>query len=237
MSEQHKSQKEPLTEDIIIGSKKISAAELRKFFKKELGPYVYNEKIGELNFTHLMGNRKGKTLKSILDEYSSYKADKDKKIVKPTLEEIANNRLSGDIKANLLGFVAFLRAEKISPGFGGGRWWVAKHKGKAICHISIDNQNYTLQITSFTRPWFADYDKYIANKDLIQFIWDNIQIPTCTGCKGRQNATILGKQFKAVCNCAGMVVKNPDSTKIEHLKKLALIIKQYIADLTAANKG
>ena len=59
--------KEPLTEDIVIGSRKISAVEFRKFFKKTLGE-DYEKHPVVRNVIKLSASYKGKTLKAILDE-------------------------------------------------------------------------------------------------------------------------------------------------------------------------
>jgi len=64
---QEKSEKEPLTEDTIIGSRKISAVEFRRFFKKTLGedyekhPIVHS--VIKVSFYH-----KGKSLREIIEE-------------------------------------------------------------------------------------------------------------------------------------------------------------------------
>ena len=56
--------KEPLTEDTIIGSRKISAVEFRKFFKKTLGEdYEKYPVVG--NVIKVSLNHKGKPLKRL----------------------------------------------------------------------------------------------------------------------------------------------------------------------------
>ena len=66
---QDKIEKEPLTEDTVIGSRKISAVEFRKFFKKTLGDdyekYPIIHHVIRVSFYH-----KGKSLKDIIEECS-----------------------------------------------------------------------------------------------------------------------------------------------------------------------
>jgi hypothetical protein len=62
-----KEKKEPLTEDTVIGSRKIPAVEFRKFFKKTLGE-DYEKHPVVRNVIKLSANHKGKSLKTILDE-------------------------------------------------------------------------------------------------------------------------------------------------------------------------
>ena len=62
-----KVKKEPITEDTIIGSRKISAVEFRKFFKKTLGE-DYEKHAVVRNVIKVSLNHKGKALKEIIDE-------------------------------------------------------------------------------------------------------------------------------------------------------------------------
>ena len=62
-----KAVKEPLTEDTVIGSRKITATEFRKFFKKTLGD-DYEKNPVAWNVIKMSLNYKGKTLGEILEE-------------------------------------------------------------------------------------------------------------------------------------------------------------------------
>ena len=59
--------KESLAEDTVIGSRKITAAEFRKFFKKMLGD-DYEKNPVAWNVIKVSSNHKGKTLKEIIEE-------------------------------------------------------------------------------------------------------------------------------------------------------------------------
>lgn len=59
--------KAPLTEDTVIGSRKITAAELRKFFNKTLGDDFEKNPIVR-NVIKVSLNYRGKTLKEIIEE-------------------------------------------------------------------------------------------------------------------------------------------------------------------------
>ena len=62
-----KTKKEPLTEDTVIGSRKIAAVEFRKFFKKTLGD-DYEKYPVVHNVIKVSLNHKGKTLQEIIEE-------------------------------------------------------------------------------------------------------------------------------------------------------------------------
>ena len=80
-----------------------------------------------------------------------------------------------------------------------------------------------------------DYDKYIDDDKLKEFIWNNVSAPLCPGigraCGGRQNVTILGRKYDAICGCWPLNVKNPSDITLECSKKLILVIKNFILDL------
>ena len=65
-----KTKKEPLTEDTVIGSRKITAVEFRKFFKKTLGDDYEKNPVAR-NIIKVSLNYKGKTLREILEECDS----------------------------------------------------------------------------------------------------------------------------------------------------------------------
>ena len=222
---------EKLTPETVIGEGKILAKDLKKFFVQELGSYVYNEKVGTLNITHIMGNFKGRTLKSIVDEFSN-EEEKDKKVVRETAEEVAAEYLSGENLENFMNFATFLRSNKITP----------KHRertsfrNKAVCRIGggfgIEKENWAVSFSHFTREkWFTNIDEIITDPELIKFIHDHVNPPGCAGCGGRKNMTLLGKQFDAVCNCYGVGISKPNAEDVEQLKKLILVIKDAIVNL------
>ena len=62
-----KIKKEPLTENTVIGSRKISAVEFRKFFKEKLGEDYEKHPVVH-NVIKVSLNHKGKTLKEIIEE-------------------------------------------------------------------------------------------------------------------------------------------------------------------------
>ena len=76
--------KEPLTEDTVIGSRKISAIEFRKFFKKTLGE-DYEKYPVVHNVIKVSLNHKGKTLREIIEECYNPTGNK-------SLEEILTER-------------------------------------------------------------------------------------------------------------------------------------------------
>ena len=105
--------KEPLTEDTIIGSRKITAAEFRKFFKKTLGEDYEKYTIAK-NVIKMSLNHKGKKLKEILEE--SYNPTGSKSL-EDILAEDRFNIISTPDKAFIIAFDKALN--EVGYDFGG----------------------------------------------------------------------------------------------------------------------
>ena len=112
-AEHGKTKKELLTEDTIIGSRKITATEFRRFFKETLGedyekyPVAHNVIKGSLNY-------RGKTLKEILEE--CYNPPKDKNLGE-LLAESRFNLISETDKSFIIAFDKAMNG--IGYDFGG----------------------------------------------------------------------------------------------------------------------
>jgi len=182
------------------------------------------------------------TIQQILMMYKKRKDDNDK-LGKPKIEEIALGLLDVDNLETLTDFLDFLKENKLTPQWQSTNSWKCNYKNKAVCHIKLDESKKSWEIrhSHFTREdWFNDYEKYITDEKLKTYILDNIKDPANVcgrGCKGKQNKTILGKKFDAVCNCWPLQIKNPQGDNLECEKKLITVIKTVIADFTAAKKA
>ena len=166
------------------------------------------------------------------------------KAVKPKIEDVAVEIITGDNLKNLMDFLEFLRDNKLTPRWQSSNSWKVTYKNKSVCYVNLLEREgfWMIRHSQFTREkWFTDYDKYITDAVLKEFILDNINAPLCgqRNCWGwfRNNITILGKQFDKVCNCWPLTLKNPEGAALECSKKLILVIKNFIADLAAANKA
>jgi hypothetical protein len=87
-----------------------------------------------------------------------------------------------------------------------------------------------------------DYEKYITDDSLKQFVWNNLHTspspsPNCIrrGCTGIQSINIFGIEHKSVCGCVGVSIQNPNGAELENIMKLVIIIKQLINDYATAN--
>ena len=163
---------------------------------------------------------------------------------KESIVDTAKSILDDSKLNNLREFNDFLASIKLTPrDTKSGGTWAVKYKNKAVCHIRLnDNEkSWNISFTHFTREnWFVDYGQYITDSNLKQFVWDNLHTspspnPNCIkrGCTGIQSINILGKEHNSVCRCVGVRVQNPNGAELDRSKQLVLTVKQYIADLTA----
>jgi len=233
--------KEPLTNDTVIGSRKIAAAEFRKFFKHVLGD-DYEKYPLAWDVIKMSSFHNGKSLKEIIDGCLNPKEQKIPEIIileyqkkhKPKIEAVIPYILDGDMQKIALDFAAFLKASKISLRWQTWNRWVAICKGTAICGVELSqskvNASYPKDIFWSIHPHLKninEYENFIVNEGWQHFIWDNIRL--CDSCrppaKCRKEWTILGKRFTNIC--VGFVarhnrlnINNPDETTVQRMKKL-----------------
>jgi hypothetical protein len=217
-----KMKNEPLTEDTVISSRKISAVEFRKFFKKTLGE-DYEKYPVVHNVIKVSLNHKGKTLKEIIEECHN-------PIGRKSLAEIlAEDRFGFISKLDKAFIIAFDKAlNEVGYDFGGtiygNRDIMAIVYGKTDtktrpcpARIHIDNDgNICLRLYLHK---VDDHRQYIENAPIrIKEIFTN-DIGNCCGCnlkdgkcKCTKTYTVGGRLFnKCYFNIANTAVENiPD---------------------------
>jgi len=147
---------------------------------------------------------------------------------KPKIRDVALNHLEGDVLKNFLNLLDFLQSIKLTARWHTHNSWSVNHKGKKICYIQLrKEQTWTIQHNGL---FIEDYDRYILDDELKEFVWDNVRYPICApNCCGK-NMTIMGKQFDTVCYCWPFLQDNLDGTALEHLKSIIEIRKDIITD-------
>ena len=159
-----------------------------------------------------------------------------------TIVDVAEDMLDNDKLVHLRELTDFLISIKLTPrDTKSGGTWVVKYKNKSVCHIRLNGNEHSWNISfsHFTREkWFVDYDKYFTDNELLKFISDNFHSapspnPNCIKrkCGGMSNKTIFGNRYEALCACVGCRIENPSGAELKNIKKLVNIIKQYISDL------
>ena len=147
------------------------------------------------------------------------------------IENVINEKLTGDAQKNALDFVAFLQANdlKIEPNgddFGG--WAVGGVVGDSLGFMLING------VAEVPGPWtiwfnscdFGDAD--LVSDDLKETVWANTSI--CGKCHanwetcGGDDRIIFGRKFERLCH-SPLMFNNPDAGTLENMQKLMLILK------------
>jgi hypothetical protein len=166
----------------------------------------------------------------------------EQKAVKPKIEDVAGDYLSGDKLQELLGFAAFLRDNKLTPRWQSVNSWSVKYKNKLVCYVKINAHfgeayvegSWFVSHSNFTREkWFGGYEDFMTDEAVKNFVLDNIQAPVCAekGCQGVRDKVIFGKKFDAVCNCWCLRLQNLSGEPLELEKRLVLSIRDFIGTL------
>jgi len=164
------------------------------------------------------------------------------KELKPKAEVIANEIKNRDDYNNFMKFFDFLKDNKLTPRWQSVNKWSVNYKSKLICHISINllmgsgahDDGWRVSNNGFIKGLLVnEYDKYIINDKLKEFIWDNIKFPPCSckpDCKGMQDIAIMGRQFGNVCRCWPISFKNPSEDRLAYSKDWIIAVKNFITD-------
>ncbi|MCL2546921.1 MAG: hypothetical protein FWE06_06970 [Oscillospiraceae bacterium] len=147
------------------------------------------------------------------------------KNTRPQIEDIAGKALVGERLDNLLNFVTWLRANKISPAWATKNNWMVSVKGKRTCYIRVSQLDGI-----FTGSWWVSFscegladENLIADERIKEIVWSNVRTcKVCNSCFPGGNKTILGKEMERVCGLAAPDFWNPDAEEIECAKQLIL---------------
>jgi len=163
------------------------------------------------------------------------------KNARPKIEDVINDVLCRDTLKNAEDFIAFLRANKMSPRWASTNSWVVLHKKQHICYIRISGAAHYHNLGSGS--WHISYVNYghtnlvgytyehwpnMTDEDFKAMIWNNIKnCRKCYNCTPGNSVTVLGKQFNNVCH-SWLTIKNPDIDTLTCAKKIVIMRKNAI---------
>ena len=148
--------------------------------------------------------------------------------IKPKPEEMILELLDGEVKETALEFVAYLRANKLTPRYSSVNSWNVSYKGKMLCYIKIIDRtekstwNIAFRLEEFNREFSKRFKKAIQEN-----------LKPCTAClkacpKG-VNLTAFKKEIKNVCRGWPIQFENPNANTLEHVKELMEYRKNLIS--------
>ena len=161
---------------------------------------------------------------------------------RPKIEEVIPLIITDDKRHTALGFVAWLRENKMSSSWAGyHNAWNSNCKGKNICKIELgknelDENNWS--ITLILRH-FDDYENIIIEEGLQDLIWSMLIKCIHHQKKGECEAkcrthnrdlsrTVLGRYFEELCRNSNVTrfrisTGNPNKETVAKIKKLILL--------------
>lgn len=155
------------------------------------------------------------------------------KTIRPKIEDALAGVLEGERLAHALDFVAYLRANKMSPAWASANSWAVNYKGQRVCYIRAYGVQHWHRLDAGC--WHispnGEYNDDIETLGdaLKESIWAGVRYcDNCCNCGPGRHAVILGKDFDNVCHM-NFVFTNPDDTALECAKKLVDVRKSAIA--------
>ena len=170
--------------------------------------------------------------------------------LRPKIEDVIPLLVDKNNQQTALDFVAWLRENKMSPGWGGihGQW-NSNYKGRVICKVSPGDQWWGC--TLFL-PNIEKYEDIILSENLQNFVWDNVifcvyapnidrpanapkikHLATmgwpCMKASCAISVTICGKVFDYKCGNGTFrfyQFDNPNEAEIAAIKRLIQLEKQ-----------
>lgn len=167
------------------------------------------------------------------------------KKAKPQIEDVVGDYIDGDNLKNLLDFIEFLKANKLTPRFQVVNSWLVRYKNKNICYIKMFDCNGYWRPPCPPYMWTVfpnfcpdEFEKYVKDDDMKELILNNIHDHKCReNCTGYVNKTLFGKKFDRICFCHSIRIYNPGGAELECLKRFILVLKTINADLEKARQN
>ena len=147
---------------------------------------------------------------------------KEQKKIKPKIEDRITKCFAGEKAKNALDFVAWLRENKLSPGWSGTDGWNIRFKGKSLGTIGFYNGMWRFAIGFSTYRFLHEYYN-MEECELKSFVFDHIYTKQCghhDGCQWNPNAEKVEYMVPTECGCWPMRIFDAEGETLENMKKL-----------------
>ena len=145
--------------------------------------------------------------------------------IKPKIEEIASEYLDGKNLNNLLDFVAWMRANKMTPTFA-NKSKTGVNYTSHICYVKLFHGYWYIWISGKHRIYKHLFiDDFLSCEELKEIIGANLA--KCSeGCKHGCNegqgytVTVCGKKYEKICGSCTVRFRSPNAKTLKIIKKV-----------------
>ena len=155
---------------------------------------------------------------------------------KPKIEDILPLYLNDDNLLHASDFIAFLRENKMNPGWRSPNSWCVSYKGKVLVYIKLSEAAYLNSEYDFLQivfqNHFNDESKGLFIERFKEIAWSKVRYCNCCTdfkCAPGVQASILGKNLdNNICRHMSFLFNNPDAEEVECIKMLIISCKESI---------
>ena len=160
----------------------------------------------------------------------------EQKKTKPRIEDVLPIYLDGEKLKNAMDFVAFLRENKMSPGWRSPNSWCASYKGKVVAYIKLGEAAYLSSEYDFWQIVFFDHynseNEELLGEQTKKALLSKIRF--CKSCPDFSCApgiqgTVLGEKLADnICRYMSFLFNNPTAAELERAKQLVMTSRKII---------
>ena len=151
-----------------------------------------------------------------MPEKSNVSLDKKQEKTSPQIEEEILELLEGDLKEAALGFVAYLRANQMTPRqWFGPTYWRIPYGNNYLCSILMNKNKW--RIFFFSGDYKGEFEE-----GFIKTVQGSVTpcISCVDDCPKGKDMTVFGKEFTNACFQFPVQFVNPDGSTLEYVKEL-----------------
>jgi len=164
---------------------------------------------------------------------------KQQRKTRPKAEDMICKYFEGEIKQNALDFVAWLKANKLSPRFAATNAWYIYHENDNFMQLRIDSKEWpTVELDTEKTAFCLCFSAYTKFHDLL-LNTEALKEAVITGmkpctdcspnCERREElpiARVCGEIVENTCVPYYLVFRDPSAEIIERVKKVILSVKE-----------
>ena len=145
--------------------------------------------------------------------------------IKPKIEEIASDYLNGNDLDNLLGFVAWMRANRMTPTFANKSKEGVNYTSR-VCYLKLRHDSWYIWPAGKKDGYLHEYvHGFLTCEELKELVSASLA-PCMKDCSHQCNAglgftvTVCGKDYENICCCCPVRFHNPNEETLKEIKNI-----------------